>query len=126
MLKGLINTPAFSHTEASRWSSSSRLCCALNALFSGLKLGLWKGRSFRIPEKPASRTSVNDIRYIVPKFWRLPYPVNVSQIPRCILSKSRVIRRYPSRPCALGCCSKSFFTRRRPMRKCFPVGCPPS
>ena len=94
-------------TEASRWSSSSRSCCALNALFSSLKLGLWKGRSFRIPEKPASPTSVNDIRYIVPKFWRIPYPVNVSRIPCCILSKSRVIRRYPSRPCALGCCSKA-------------------
>ena len=51
MLKGLINTPAFSHTEASRWSSSSRSCCALNALFSGLKLGLWKGAIVPYPRE---------------------------------------------------------------------------
>ena len=59
-----------------------------------------------IHENPASRTSVNDIPNIVffpnpaslPKFWRIPLPVNISQMPHCVLVKS-CIREYHFRPC---------------------------
>ena len=69
-------------------------------------------------KNPASRTSVITIPnipffpipHLVPKFWRItlpgsrqiPYPVNVSRIPHCVLVKSRS----PGKPFQILLCSK--------------------